>query len=401
MAADTGFILVCAGLVFLMLPGLSLFYGGLVQSRNVLSTLLHSFILLAIGSLVWALVGYSLAFGQDLGGLIGGLDFIFLRGVGLPPGGPATTVPQVLFVIYEGMIACLAPALISGAYAERIKFPAMALFSTLWLLLIYAPLAHWVWGGGWLKEIGALDFAGGAVVHMSSGASALAAAHALGRRHLELGEAPPHNLPLALFGAGLLWFGWFGFNCGGAMAANGQAANALAATQLSGSAGMLGWLLTEKWHCGKPSTFGAASGALAGLVSITPAAGFVTPASALLIGFIGGALGYSGLLIKRRFGYDDTLDVVAIHGLGGTWGALATGLWATAAVGGVNGLFHGRPEQLAPQLISIVAGWAYCYLGSRLIFKVVGAVTPLRAGEAEEALGLDLGEHNERAYRFF
>lgn len=401
-AANTAFMVICSGLVFLMVPGLALFYGGLVKRQNVLSTTMHSFILLAIGSLVWAAVGYSLAFGQDLGGgLLGGLDHLFLRGVGIEGDGPVNTIPHVLFMSFQLMFACLTPALISGAYAERIRFTAMWVFSLLWLLFIYAPLAHWVWGGGWLARLGALDFAGGAVVHMSSGAAALAAAHTLGRRRsLEYGESGPHNLPLTLLGAGLLWFGWFGFNAGSAVAANGLAASALAATQLAAAAAVIGWLLAEKLHTGKPTTFGAGSGALAGLVAITPGAGFVTPADAILIGFLGGVICYGGVLLKYRFKYDDALDVVGIHGIGGTWGALATGLWASEAVGGVNGLFYGRPEQFGIQFLSVIATWAFCYAGSRAILAVVGAFTPLRVSEEEELGGLDLGQHNERAYRF-
>ncbi|MDR3038518.1 MAG: ammonium transporter [Candidatus Adiutrix sp.] len=394
-------MIICSGLVFLMVPGLALFYGGLVKRQNVLSTTMHSFILLGLGSLVWAAIGYSLAFGGDLGGLIGGFDHVFLKGVGLEPDGPTDTIPHVLFMTFQMMFACLTPALISGAYAERIKFSAMWVFSLLWLIFIYSPLAHWVWGGGWLAQLGALDFAGGAVVHMSSGAAALAAAHALGRRRsLEYGENGPHNLPLTLLGAGLLWFGWFGFNAGSALAANGLAGSALAATHLATAAAVIGWLVAETRHTGKPTTFGAGSGALAGLVAITPGAGFVSPVNAIIIGFIGGIVCYGGVLLKSRFKYDDALDVVGIHGFGGTWGALATGLWASEAVGGVNGLFYGQPRQLWIQFISVVATWAFCYAGSRLILALVGAFTPLRVSEDEELGGLDLGEHNERAYRF-
>ena len=397
--ADTGFMLICSGLVFFMIPGLALFYGGLVQSRNVLSTCMHSYILLGIGSIVWVFAGYSLAFGGDTLGLIGDFSFAMLSGVGMEPK-EGTTIPHVLFMIFQCMFACLTPALISGAYAERIKFPAMVLFSIFWLLLIYAPMAHWVWGEGWLMQLGALDFAGGAVVHMSSAAAALACAHALGPRIcLKAGETAPHNLPFTLVGAGILWFGWFGFNAGSALAADGLAANAFATTQFATAAAMLGWLLVEKLHSGKPTTFGAASGALAGLVSITPAAGFVTPVSAIFIGFIGGMLCYGGVFVKSRLGYDDALDVVGIHGVGGMWGALATGLWASAAINGTDGLFYGNPGQLLIQAISIVATVAFCYIGSRIILAVVNMITPLRATEDEENLGLDLSEHNERGYR--
>jgi Amt family ammonium transporter len=401
-AADTGFMIICSALVMFMVPGLALFYGGLVQRRNVLSTTMHSFALLGIAGVFWAVAGYSLAFGGDMGGIIGRPDYLFLSGVGMEPGGPVDNIPHLVFMTFQCMFACLTPALISGAYAERFRFSAMALFSVLWLVLVYSPLAHWVWGGGWLAEMGALDFAGGAVVHMSSAAAALACAHALGPRlGLGTGQTSPHNLPLTILGAGVLWFGWFGFNAGSALAANGLAANALATTQFATAAAILGWLLVETRHTGKPTTLGAASGALAGLVAITPAAGFVTPAAALFIGFVGGVLCYGGVLMKKRLGYDDALDVVGIHGVGGTWGALATGLFASAAVNGVDGLFYGNPKQLWIQFVSVVAVWAFCYLASRLILHFVSQVTPLRCSEQDEVVGLDLSEHNESGYRLF
>ena len=398
-AADTGFILICSGLVFFMVPGLALFYGGLVQSRNILSTSMHSYVLLGLGSLVWATIGYSLAFGGDLWGIIGDFRHVLLAGVGMEPK-EGTTIPHMLFMAFQCMFACLTPALISGAYAERIKFPAMALFSVLWLLFVYSPMAHWVWGDGWLMSLGALDFAGGAVVHMSSAAAALACAHVLGPRlNLKTGETAPHNLPFTILGAGILWFGWFGFNAGSALAANGLAVNAFTTTQMATAAAMLGWLLVEKLHLGKATTFGAASGALAGLVSITPAAGFVTPMSAVLIGFIGGMLCYGAVFLKTRLGYDDALDVVGIHGVGGTWGALATGLWANASVNGANGLFYGNPSQVGIQVLSIIATWGFCYIASRILLAIVNGITPLRATEEEEITGLDLSEHNECGYR--
>ena len=398
-AADTGFILICSGLVFFMVPGLALFYGGLVQSRNILSTSMHSYVLLGLGSLVWATIGYSLAFGGDLWGIIGDFRHALLAGVGMEPK-EGTTIPHMLFMAFQCMFACLTPALISGAYAERIKFPAMALFSVLWLLFVYSPMAHWVWGDGWLMSLGALDFAGGAVVHMSSAAAALACAHVLGPRlNMKTGETAPHNLPFTILGAGILWFGWFGFNAGSALAANGLAVNAFTTTQMATAAAMLGWLLVEKLHLGKATTFGAASGALAGLVSITPAAGFVTPMSAVLIGFIGGMLCYGAVFLKTRLGYDDALDVVGIHGVGGTWGALATGLWANASVNGTNGLFYGNPSQVGIQVLSIIATWGFCYIASRILLAIVNGITPLRATEEEEITGLDLSEHNECGYR--
>ncbi|MDR1396798.1 MAG: ammonium transporter [Desulfarculales bacterium] len=396
-------MIICSGLVFFMVPGVALFYGGLVQAKNVLSTTMHSFFLLGLATVLWAFLGYTLAFGPDCHGLIGGLDYIFLNNVGMAPQEGAT-IPHVLFMTFQCMFAVLTPALISGAYAERIRFSAMIVFSGAWLLLIYAPLAHWVWGGGWLAELGALDFAGGAVVHMSSGAAALAAAHALGaRKNLQQGGAPPHNLPVTVLGAGILWIGWFGFNAGSALNAGALAANALATTQLATAAAVLGWLLVEKLSTGKPTTLGAASGALAGLVAITPAAGFVTPQASLFIGFIGGMICYGAVLMKRRLGYDDALDVVGIHGIGGTWGALATGLFATVIINpdGGNGLFYGNPGQLGIQAVSVAATWIFCYLGSRVILAAVNKIIPIRVSDDDEQWGLDMSEHNEQAYRIY
>lgn len=399
-AADTGFMIICSALVMFMVPGLALFYGGLVQRRNVLSTTMHSFFLLGLSGVFWAVIGYSLAFGTDIGGLIGSLEHVFLKGVGMEANGPADNIPHVVFMTFQCMFAALTPALISGAYAERIRFPAMALFTLLWLLFVYSPLAHWVWGGGWLAELGALDFAGGAVVHMSSAAAALACAHALGPRIcLARGEAVPHNLPMTILGTGMLWFGWFGFNAGSALSASPLAGNALATTQLATAAAVLGWLLVETLRTGKPTTLGAASGALAGLVAITPAAGFVTPGAALLIGAVGGVACYGGVLLKNKLGYDDALDVVGIHGVGGTWGALATGLFAAASINGASGLLEGNHHQFMVQAISVVATWAFCYFASRVLLKIVSMVTPLRTPEEEEITGLDVWEHNESAYQ--
>ena len=399
-AADTGFMMVCSALVFLMVPGLALFYSGLVQKRNVLSTTMHSFFMLGIGSVFWALIGYTLAFGDDVGGLIGNFKYGFFMGVGMEPSGDST-IPHILFMAFQCMFACLTVALISGSYAERMRFSAVALFSLLWLLLVYSPLAHWVWGGGWLMKLGALDFAGGAVVHMSSAAAALACAHAVGSRNaLANGETAPHHLPMTILGAGILWFGWFGFNAGSALAANGLAANAFATTLFATAAGILGWLLAEKWHSGKPTTLGAVSGALAGLVAITPGAGFVSPLASLPIGFVGGMLCYCGVLMKKRLGYDDALDVVGVHGVGGTWGALATGLFCTLSINpdGANGLFFGNPRQLWIQFLSVIATWVFSYAVSRGILFAVKLVTSLRATDAEQSTGLDIVDHNERGY---
>jgi Amt family ammonium transporter len=399
-AADTAFILVCAALVMFMTPGLALFYGGLVRNKNVLGTIMHSFVMLGVATLVWVFVGYSLSFGTDVGGIIGGFDYFALSGVGMAADGPVDNIPHLAFMIFQCMFAVITPALITGAFAERIKFGAFVLFSILWVIFVYSPMCHWVWGGGWMGAMGALDFAGGAVVHMSSGAAALAAAICLGKRKGYGSEAYiPHNLPMTVLGAGILWFGWFGFNAGSALAADGAAANAFVTTHVATAAAAVGWLLVEKWHRGKATTLGAASGAVAGLVAITPAAGFVTPMGAILVGLGGGVVCYGGVLLKAKFGYDDALDVVGIHGLGGTWGALATGLFAAESIGGVNGLFYGNPGQLWTQFVSVVATWAFCFIASFILFKVVDGVMGLRVSEEDEISGLDVTQHSEAGYQ--
>ncbi|MEW5773017.1 MAG: ammonium transporter [Thermodesulfobacteriota bacterium] len=401
-AADTAFILISAALVMFMVPGLAMFYGGLTRNKNVLGTIMHSFALLGVVSILWVLAGYTLAFGPDLGGVIGGLDFLGLAGVGVAGDGPAGNIPHLAFMAFQMMFAVITPALISGAYAERIKFGPFVVFSSLWLLLVYCPMAHWVWGGGWMLRIGALDFAGGAVVHMSSAAAALAAALCLGKRKGH-GSEPfiPHNLPMTVLGAGILWFGWFGFNAGSALAANGLAANAFVTTHVAAAAAMLGWLVAEKFKTGHATTLGAASGAVAGLVAITPAAGFVTPMASIAIGLVGGALCYGGVLLKGRLGYDDALDVVGVHGVGGSWGALATGLFCTRAVNeaGADGLFYGNPGQVWIQFLSILGAWAFCFVASYLLFKAVDAAMGLRVGEEDEVRGLDLSQHSEAGYQ--
>jgi len=402
-AADTAFVLICATLVLFMTPGLGLFYGGMVRNKNVLGTLMHSFILMGLITLEWVLVGYSSAFGTDIGGLIGGLDFLGLAGVGAEPSEYAKTIPHLAFMAFQCMFAVITPALISGAFAERVKFSAFLLFSLLWALLIYNPMAHWVWGGGWLQKMGALDFAGGAVVHMSSGASALAFVLVLGKRK-GYGETAfiPHNLPMTITGAAILWFGWFGFNAGSALAANGVAANAFVTTHVAAACATLSWIAVEWMHRGNPTTLGAASGAVAGLVAITPAAGFVSPMASVAIGLAAGAICYTGVALKHSFGYDDALDVVGVHGLGGTFGALATGLFATVAVNpdGANGLFHGNPGQLWIQFVSVVATWAFCFIGTLVILKIVDKLVGLRPSVEDEQRGLDLSQHSETGYQF-
>lgn len=395
-AADTGFIIICATLVMLMTPALALFYGGLVHSRNVLSTSMHSYASLGLVTALWAICGYTLAFGNDLHGLIGNLDYIFMAGVEGKAAPMAENLPHTVFVAFQCMFAVLTVALVSGSYAERIKFSGMLLFSTLWLFFCYVPMAHWVWGGGWMAEMGAIDFAGGAVVHMASAAGALACAQALGPRIAS--PASPNNLPMTLLGGGILWFGWFGFNAGSALSAGQLAGQALLTTHLASACGILGWLLVEWKRTGKPTSLGAVSGALAGLVAITPGAGFVGLLPAMLIGFLGGLICYAGVLLKNRLGYDDALDVVGIHGIGGTWGAFATGLFASAAINDVNGLFYGNPSLIVWQSISIVATWGYVYVVSRLLLKAVDSITGLRVSPDAEIIGLDLSEHNERGY---
>ncbi len=404
-AGDTTFVLMSAALVMLMTPGLALFYGGMVRNKNVLGTIMHSFIILAIVTLEWVLWGYSLAFGPDHGGIVGGLDWFGLNSVGMEPspnyGG---TIPHLAFMIFQCMFAVITPALITGAFAERLRFSAFLLFTLLWTTLVYNPLAHWVWGvGGWMGSMGALDFAGGTVVHISSGISALAAALLVGKR-LGYGSTAyiPHNLPMTITGAALLWFGWFGFNAGSALACNGLAASAFVVTHVASAAAAVSWIFVEWLHRGKPTTLGAASGAVAGLVAITPASGFVGPLSAIIIGALAGLFCYGGVMLKSRLGYDDSLDVVGIHGIGGTWGALATGLFASTAVNpdGANGLFFGHPAQLWIQFLSVVATMAFAFVMTLIILKLIDALVGLRVTEEEEERGLDISLHNEAGYGF-
>jgi Amt family ammonium transporter len=402
---DTAFVLFSSALVMLMVPGLALFYGGMARNKNVLGTLMQSFIMLGVITVAWVLWGYSLAFGPDHGGIIGGLDWFGLKGVGMEPSADyGSTIPHAAFMIFQCMFAIITPALITGAFAERMKFSAFLLFAILWATLVYNPLAHWVWGaGGWMAKIGALDFAGGTVVHISSGISALAAALIIGKRR-GYGSVAfiPHNLPMTITGAALLWFGWFGFNAGSALAANGLAANAFVVTHVASSTAALSWIIMEWLHRGKPTTLGAASGAVAGLVAITPAAGFVGPASALIIGAMAGIICYGGILLKSKLGYDDSLDVVGIHGLGGTWGALATGLFASTLInpGGANGLFFGNPGQLWIQFVSVAATWIFAFIMTSIILKAVDWIVGLRVTEEDEERGLDISQHNETGYSF-
>ena len=404
-SAHTVFVLIAAALVMMMTPALGLFYGGMVRSKNVLGTIMHSFIILAIISVEWVLWGYSLAFGPDVGGVIGNLSLVGLHGVGLDPNPSyAPSVPQLAFMIFQCMFAAITPALITGAFAERIKFSGFLLFTVLWATLVYDPLAHWVWGvGGWMKRMGALDFAGGTVIHISSGAAALAAVMVIGkRRGYGRTRYIPHNLPMTLTGAALLWFGWFGFNAGSALACDGLAVHAFVATHLAASAAAMAWGFMEWKRDGKPTTLGVASGAVAGLVAITPACGFVGPLSALLIGMVAGGLCYYGIMMKARFGYDDALDVVGIHGLGGAWGALATGFFASKAInpGGNNGLFFGNPTQVLVQLVSVVVSVVFSFVMTFIILMIVERTVGLRLTAEEEEMGLDVALHSETGYNF-
>ena len=402
---DTAWVIVASALVMLMTPGLALFYGGMVRRKNVLSTIMQSFILIALISVQWVLFGYSLAFGPDKAHLIGALSWFGFHGVGMTPNADyAATVPHQIFAMFQLMFAIITPALITGSIAERMRFPAFLAFILLWATFIYDPLAHWVWGvNGWIRNLGALDFAGGTVVHISSGVSGLIAALVLGKRKGH-GKEPmlPHQLPMTVLGAGILWFGWFGFNAGSALAANGLAANAFVVTNTSAAAAALSWVFAEWLHHGKPTVLGAASGAVAGLVAITPGSGYVTPMSALLIGLVGGALCYLGVsVLKSRLGYDDSLDAFGCHGIGGTWGAIATGLFATKAINplGADGLFYGNPGLMKAQFISIIATYAVAIVGTFAILKLVNLFTPIRATAEEEMTGLDLTMHGEEAYR--
>ncbi len=397
---DTAFMLIATAMVMLMTPGLALFYGGMVRSKNVLSTLLQSFICLGVVTILWVLFGYTMAFGTDVNGLVGGLDFLFLRGVGAEPT-EGSTIPHLVFCAFQLMFAVITPALITGAFAERIKFSAFLLFTIFWTTFVYFPVCHWVWGGGWISSHGGLDFAGGTVIHINSGAAALVAALLIGKRKGWGREAiHPHNLGMTLLGAGILWFGWFGFNAGSALAANGIAANAFMTTQVAAGCAALSWLLAEWIYQGKPTVLGAASGAVAGLVAITPGAGFVSPVSAIAIGLVGGALCYFAVLAKNKLGYDDALDVVGVHGVGGLWGALATGMFASIAVnpGGADGLFFGNAKLLMTQAVDAGATIIYSVVVSFIILKAIDLVVGLRVEVDDEVQGLDLTQHSEIGY---
>jgi len=400
---DTAWLLVSTALVMLMTPGLALFYGGMVRSKNVLGTIMQSFIVIGLISVEWALVGYGLAFGPDHGGIIGDFSWAGLSGVGLAPNADyAATVPHLAFMAFQMMFAVITPALITGAFAERFRFSTFLVFMLLWALLVYNPVAHWVWGvGGWIRNLGALDFAGGTVIHITSGISALAAALVVGkRRGFGADNMAPHNLPMTILGAAILWFGWFGFNAGSALAAGELAAGAFVATHLAAAAATLSWVFVEWMHRGKPTVLGAASGCVAGLVGITPGAGFVTPMAAVAIGLGAGGICYSAIMLKGRLGYDDSLDVVGVHFVGGLFGALATGLFATKAVNpaGADGLFYGNPGLFAVQALAAGVAMVYAFCVSYGLLLLLDKTLGLRVDPEHESMGLDLSQHGEAGY---
>lgn len=404
-AADTAFILAAAGLVLLMTPGLALFYAGMVRSKNVLGTIMQSLIMISLISIEWVYIGYSMSFGPDVGGIIGDLSMFALNGVTYEPSATyATTIPQTVFMIYQCMFAIITPALITGAFAERVRFAPFIIFSVLWAIFVYNPVCHWIWGGGWMSNLGpngVMDFAGGLVVHVTCGAAALAAVLIIGpRKGFGREQYLPHNLPMTMLGTGLLWFGWFGFNGGSALAADNVAATAFVATHLAGMSGMAMWTIMEWLKIGKPTTLGAASGAIAGLATITPAAGFVGPNSAIIIGLIAGVICFWAVNAKAKLGYDDSLDVVGIHGVGGAVGTLLLGVFATTAAnpGGVDGLIAGSVTQLGYQALGLLIVTVYAFAVSWLLLKVLHKAMGLRVTEENEVRGLDYTEHSEAAY---
>ena len=403
-SGDTAWMLAATALVMIMLPGLALFYGGLVRRKNVLSTIMHSFFGLALVSVVWVVVGFSLAFGPDVNGwgLIGGLDYVGFNNVGLEPSTVyGLTIPFLLFAAFQLMFAAITPALITGAFAERKRFGAFVVFTVLWSILVYSPIAHWVWSAdGWLFKLGALDFAGGTVVHVSSGVSALIVAILIGKRAINGDSREPHDVPMTVLGAGLLWFGWFGFNAGSALSAGGLAASAFVVTNTAAAAATLTWVGASYLRTRKVSVVGAACGAVAGLVAITPASGFVTAGGALVIGLVAGGLCYSATLLRARSKVDDALDVFAVHGVGGAFGAVATGVFATAAVQqAYTGLIDGNAGQLVTQLVAVGATVGYAVVATFVIIKVVDVILGIRVPSTQEEAGLDLAVHGEAAYQ--
>jgi len=402
-SGDTAWVLISSALVLLMTPGLAFFYGGMVRKKNILSVLMQCFIIMCVLSIQWVLFGYSLSFAPSRG-FWGGLSWFGLQGVGFEPYTDyAGTIPHQAFMIFQAMFAIITPALIIGAFAERMKFSAFLLFTLLWATFVYDPLCHWVWGmGGWLKNLGALDFAGGTVVHINAGIAALVTALILGKRvNLNKNVPTPHNMPFVVLGTGLLWFGWFGFNAGSALAANGLAVNAFVVTNTAAAAAGLSWALVEWIHNGKPTIFGVCSGAVAGLVAITPAAGFVSVIPAIIIGLLVSVFSFIAVtVIKPKLGYDDSLDAFGVHCVGGIWGALATGLFASKLVNpqGADGLFFGNPKQFLIQAVVVLVTIGYTFVVTLVIYKLVDLLIGVRVKEEEELVGLDLTQHHERAY---
>jgi Amt family ammonium transporter len=402
-SGDTAFVMFSAALVMLMTPGLAFFYGGMVRRKNILGVLMQCLTVLCLLSLQWVLFGYSLSFAPNQG-FWGGFAWLGLRGVGLTPFADyAPTIPHQAFMIFQAMFAIITPALIIGAFAERMKFSAFLFFALLWATFVYDPLCHWVWGvGGWLKNMGALDFAGGTVVHINAGMAALVTAIIIGkRRNLQTNQPIPHNMPFVVLGTGLLWFGWFGFNAGSALAANGLAVNAFVVTNTAAAAGGLSWALIDWIRNGKPTLFGTASGIVAGLVAITPAAGYVNVVSAVAIGFLASLFCFIAVsVVKPKFGYDDSLDAFGVHCVGGMWGALATGLFASKAVNpaGADGLLYGNPAQFFIQLFVVLVTAAYVFLATLAVYKLVDFIVGVRVSEKDELMGLDVSQHRERAY---
>ena len=399
--ADTAWVLTSAALVMLMTPGLGFFYGGMVRQKNALSVVTQCIIIMMLISVQWVLWGYTLAFGPNVGGIIGGLELLGLQGVGTSASSVyATTIPQLAFMIYMAMFAIITPALIVGSFAERVKVSTLVVFVLLWSTLVYDPVAHWVWGsGGWLKQLGVLDFAGGTVVHITAGAAALASVFVIRRRNGYGSVAmEPHNIPYVVLGTGLLWFGWFGFNAGSALVAGGQAASAFVATNTAAASAGLTWMALSWKVRGRPSVLGSLAGIVAGLVAVTPAAGFVSPLGAMAIGLVAGVVCYAAVYWKNTRHFDDSLDVWGVHGIGGTWGALATGIFASATVGGVNGLIYGNPGQFGIQLVGVAATWAYAFVVSLLLFKVLDLTMGWCVTPEEELVGLDISQHGEKAY---
>lgn len=401
---DTAWLLISAALVLLMTPGLAFFYGGLVRKKNMLSVLMQCFLLMSVMTLQWVICGYSLSFGPDINGLIGSLSWVGLKGVGLEPNADyAATIPHQLFMVFQMMFAIITPGLIIGAFAERMKFSAFCVFTILWATLVYDPICHWVWAvGGFIRNMGALDFAGGTVVHINAGIAALVCALVLGKRKgYPTHMSPPHNLPFAVLGAGLLWFGWFGFNAGSSLGANGLAVNAFVVTQIAAAAAGLTWALIDWKFNNHPTMLGMITGAVAGLVAITPAAGFVSAVDAIWVGIGVSVICYFFVaVLKVKLGYDDALDAFGVHGIGGVWGALATGLWANKEINpaGNNGLFYGNPEMLFIQIKAVLITVVYSFVVSFVLLKVVDLVMGARATEQEEKIGLDLTQHRETAY---